>query len=312
MKHTHPIWKIGTRGSVLARWQSEEVRQALEAKGIPSEEIIITSEGDLKLDVPLYEMGITGIFTRTLDIALLNGEIDLAVHSLKDVPTKLPKGVVLAAVLPRGAYRDTLVLNMKRKVEFRPSDLPEGSIIATGSLRRRAQWLHRFPKHQLTGLRGNIQTRIKKLEESNWEGAIFAHAAIERLGLQDELFYHVLDWMLPAPSQGIVGIVCREEDTLLREQLIQISHPKTMAAATVERAFMRGLEGGCSAPIGALAMVKGDSFSLEGCLLSPDGTLKLVAEWYGQVKNAEQLGYAWAKQLLDKGGHEIMEELRNA
>lgn len=308
MRHTHPIWKIGTRGSVLARWQSEAVRQALEKQDIPSEEIIITSEGDLKLDVPLYEMGITGIFTRNLDIALLNGEIDLAVHSLKDVPTQLPKGVVLAAVLPRGSHHDCLVLKPGLKL----SSLPPSSTIATGSLRRRAQWLHRFPGHKLTGLRGNIQTRFQKLEDNDWQGAIFAHAAIERLQLQDQLNFELLDWMLPAPAQGIVGIVCREEDALLRQQLAQINHAPSMHAAVAERAFMRGLEGGCSAPIGALAEVKGENFSLEGCLLTPDGTLRLVAEWSGQVTDAEKSGHAWAAELLAKGGKEIMEEVRNA
>lgn len=312
MKHTHPTWKIGTRGSVLARWQSGKVLQALADQGIASEEIVITSEGDLKLDVPLYEMGITGIFTRALDIALLNGEIDLAVHSLKDVPTRLPKGVVLAAVLPRGPYKDTLVLNMRRKVNFNPSDLPDGSIIATGSLRRRAQWLHRFPKHNLTGLRGNIQTRLQKLENSNWEGAIFAQAAIERLELESELSSHVLDWMIPAPAQGIVGIVCREEDMALRKQLVGINHIPSMYAAVAERAFMRGLEGGCSAPIGALAEIERQHFRLQGCLLSPDGTLKLLAEWEGSVEEAEVLGHRWAEELLAKGGKEIMEEIRHA
>ncbi len=304
MKHTHPIWKIGTRGSQLARWQSEEVRKALADQGIASEEVIITSEGDLRQDIPLYEMGITGIFTRSLDIALLNGEIDLAVHSLKDVPTQLPKGVVLAAVLPRGAYQDTLVLKSE--------EITGEATIATGSLRRRAQWLHRFPSHRLVGLRGNIQTRLQKLEDNDWDGAIFAMAAIERLHLQEKLNYQLLDWMLPAPAQGIVGILCREEDTLLRQQLAQISHKPTMSAAIAERAFMRGLEGGCSAPIGALAEVRGERFSLEGCLLSPNGTLKLLAQWEGDVTDAGKLGHQWATQLLAQGGQEIMEEIRNA
>lgn len=308
MNHIHPIWKIGTRGSVLARWQSGKVLHALADQEISSEEIIITSEGDLKQDIPLYEMGITGIFTRSLDIALLNGDIDLAVHSLKDVPTQLPKGVVLAAVLPRGAHQDTLVL----KPGLNLKDFSSTSTIATGSLRRRAQWLHRFPTHQLTGLRGNIQTRLQKLEDNDWQGAIFAHAAIERLQLEDQLHYEVLDWMLPAPAQGIVGIVCREEDTLLREQLSKINHMESMYAAIAERAFMRGLEGGCSAPIGALTEIKGQEFSLQGCLLSPDGTLKLVAEWGGKVKDAETLCQQWATELLAKGGKEIMEEIKHA
>jgi hypothetical protein len=197
--------RIGTRDSQLALWQAKTVQEQLEHLGHKTKLVPVKSTGDLMLNQPIYELGITGVFTRTLDIALLNEEIDIAVHSLKDVPTLLPKGIVQAAVLKRGNVRDTLVF--KKNEEFLAQ---ENAIIATGSLRRKAQWLNRYATHTLVGLRGNVNTRLQKLENnSDWNGAIFAAAGLGRIGLTPQNAVN-LEWMVPAPAQGAIMIACLE------------------------------------------------------------------------------------------------------
>ena len=200
--------KIGTRSSQLALWQANTVAHQLEHLGHETQIIKIDSIGDQVLDKPLYELGVTGVFTKSLDIALINGDIDIAVHSFKDVPTKLPEGVVQAAVLKRGNFNDTLILK-KDETFFEQ----EHVTIATGSLRRKAQWLHRYPNHNITGLRGNVNTRLQKLKESDWDGAIFATAGLIRLQLFPEQEKHIkLDWMVPAPAQGAMMIAALESN----------------------------------------------------------------------------------------------------
>ena len=195
--------RIGTRDSQLALWQAKTVQEQLEHLGHKTKLVPVKSTGDLMLNQPIYELGITGVFTRTLDIALLNEEIDIAVHSLKDVPTLLPKGIVQAAVLKRGNVRDTLVF--KKNEEFLAQ---ENAIIATGSLRRKAQWLNRYATHTIVGLRGNVNTRLQKLENnSDWNGAIFAAAGLGRIGLTPQNAVN-LEWMVPAPAQGAIMIAC--------------------------------------------------------------------------------------------------------
>ncbi|NBS19897.1 MAG: hydroxymethylbilane synthase, partial [Flavobacteriia bacterium] len=193
------LLRIGTRDSPLALWQAKKVGALLEAKQINTRLVPTKSEGDLNTTQPIYAMGIQGVFTKALDIALLENKIDLAVHSLKDVPTQLPKGLILAAVLERGSVTDVLVQTHKTSLENQAT-------IATGSLRRKAQWLHRYPQHHMVDLRGNVQTRMDKLFSSNWEGAIFAKAGLERVELLGS-HYHELDWMIPAPAQGAIGVV---------------------------------------------------------------------------------------------------------
>ncbi|MCL4137309.1 UNVERIFIED_CONTAM: hypothetical protein GTU68_064891 [Idotea baltica] len=299
---------IGTRASALAQWQTQQVVKALVEQNVTVETRLIKSEGDLNQVTPLYEMGITGVFTRSLDRALLAGEIDIAVHSLKDVPTQLANGLVLVAVLPRGNSNDILVL---RPDEQAPS-FDEVATIATGSLRRRAQWLHRYPDHEVAPLRGNVQTRLKKLNESSWTGAVFAQAGLERLGLLSDLSYVELDWMIPAPAQGIIGIVCRESDLQQCASLQIINHAPTFKAAELERAFLRKLEGGCSAPIGAIATVSEDSYTLKAVLMTPDGEESIEAEWSQVGETPEHWGSTWANDVLESGGSEIMEEIKDA
>ncbi len=211
------IIRIGTRESQLALWQAKTVQQMLEKRGYKSVLVPAKSTGDLVLDKPLYELGITGIFTRTLDIALLNNDIDIAVHSLKDVPTLLPKDIVQAAVLKRGNIRDTLVF--KNNEEFLSQ---RDAVIATGSLRRRAQWLNRYPTHTLVDLRGNVNTRLQKVEDSDWNGAIFAAAGLGRLDLRPGNAVN-LEWMIPAPAQGAIMITALEEDENMRATCANLS-----------------------------------------------------------------------------------------
>ena len=200
--------KIGTRSSELALWQANTVARQLEKLGHSTKIIKIDSIGDQVLDKPLYELGVTGVFTKSLDIALINGDIDIAVHSLKDVPTKLPEGVIQAAVLKRGNYNDVLIL--KKDENFFENEI---ATIATGSLRRKAQWLHRYPKHNITGLRGNVNTRLQKLKDNPWDGAIFALAGLSRIKLLPNKDRHIkLDWMLPAPAQGAIMIAALKKN----------------------------------------------------------------------------------------------------
>ena len=236
------IIRIGTRDSELALWQAKTVQQQLEHLGHKTELVPVKSTGDLVLDKPLYELGITGVFTRTLDIAMLNGDIDIAVHSLKDVPTVLPKGIVQAAVLKRGNIKDTLVF--KNNEEFLSN---KDAIIATGSLRRRAQWLNRYPTHTIVGLRGNVNSRLQKLEDSDWNGAIFAAAGLGRIDLRPEDAFN-LDWMVPAPAQGAVMITALEEDEESRTICAEINHEESQICTAIEREFLNKLEGGCTAP----------------------------------------------------------------
>src|SRR5690606_36742775 len=230
--------RIGTRDSELALWQAHTVEKKLNDLGYATEIVAVKSEGDVVLDIPLYEFGITGIFTKTLDIAMIKGQVDIAVHSMKDVPTALPKGIVQAAVLERANVRDILV--HKGNLDF----LHDAGTIATGSLRRQAQWLNRHPNHKVNDLRGNVNTRLRKLSENDWNGAVFASAGLERINLLPEN-HLVLDWMIPAPAQGAMLVVAMEEDTYTREALAKLNDNKTEVATHIERQFLKKLEGGC-------------------------------------------------------------------
>ena len=243
------IIRIGTRESQLALWQANKVHKELEVLGFETEIVPIKSTGDIILEKPLYELGITGIFTKNLDIALLEKRIDIAVHSMKDVPTVLPKGIMQIAVLKRANYNDILVL--KGTEEFFGQQ--EGTI-ATGSLRRKAQWLNRYPTHKVVDLRGNVNTRIEKLENSDWNGAVFAAAGLERLGIRSAGAIN-LSWMIPAPAQGTIMISCLENDDFVKEACAKLNDYETQICVGIEREFLNLLEGGCTAPIGALAYI---------------------------------------------------------
>ena len=300
------IIRIGTRSSELALWQANTVAKQLDGLGYKSEIIKIDSLGDIVLDKPLYELGITGVFTKNLDIALLNDEIDIAVHSFKDVPTKLPEGIVQGAVLKRGDFSDVLVI--KEDENFFTN---ETATIATGSLRRKAQWLYRYPQHTITGLRGNINTRLQKLEDNDWDGAIFAAAGLKRLKLLPEKEKHIkLDWMIPAPAQGAVLVVVLEKNEELREICNEINHTDTAICVKVEREFLRTLEGGCTAPIGALSFINKEKEELmfKGVLFSPDGKNKIEFSKTVELNNVNDLGEYAANYILERGGKKIMRE----
>jgi hydroxymethylbilane synthase len=302
MPSPQPI-KIGTRNSELAMWQANTVASLLREKGYEVELFPVKSTGDLNLDQPLYEMGITGIFTKTLDIALLKGEIDIAVHSMKDVPTQLPKTVVKAAVLPRANPADIL---LHKGTDFLTSDT--GSI-ATGSLRRKAQWLNKYPTHHVENLRGNVNTRLKKLSESDWDAAIFAAAGLERINLKPD--EHIsLDWMIPAPAQGAMLVVTTENNSFCREALAHLHHQETDDCVSIERDFLRTLEGGCTAPIGALAKKQGDVIQFEGALFSLDGKQKFSSKKQFSYPLKGNEGQLAAKELLDSGARKLMQQIK--
>ncbi|MES2003155.1 MAG: hydroxymethylbilane synthase [Bacteroidota bacterium] len=319
--------RIGTRDSQLAVWQATLVQSELRLRGVEAELVYIKSDGDIDLVTPLYELGVQGIFTKTLDAALLNKRIDIAVHSMKDVPTQLAQGLQQAAVLPRASFKDILVYkgdekdlfeelgvvngewssNEKSKIKNQKSKL----IIATSSVRRKAQWLNRYPDHVLDNLRGNVNTRMHKLEESNWNGAIFAAAGLERIDLRPENSID-LDWMLPAPSQGAITIACREEDLVSFEAAHQLNDVATATCTRIEKDFLRVLMGGCTTPISALAVIEKDTVLFRGNVLSLNGKQKAEIEKQVPLSASEGLGEQSAKELLADGGQSIIELIRNA
>ena len=298
------VIRIGTRDSQLALWQAHTVENQLQALGYKTQIVPVKSIGDLKLDTPLYELGITGIFTKTLDVAMLNNTVDIAVHSLKDVPTALPKGIVQAAVLKRANTLDILVT--KEVVDYK---MP--LTIATGSLRRKAQWLNKYPTHTVVDLRGNVNTRLQKLQDNSWQGAIFAKAGLERIDVLPSR-YTSLDWMTPAPAQGAMTIVALEKDPFCIEATQKLNDTPSEICTQIERDFLRTLEGGCTAPIGALAKTEGETIQFKGCLLSLDGTKKIAIEKTISLKLAAKAGEAIAKELLQKGGDVLLKEIKAA
>ncbi len=294
--------RIGTRDSELALWQANTVQKRLEDLGYTTHLVPVKSTGDIVLDKPLYELGITGIFTKTLDIAMLNGDIDIAVHSMKDVPTALPKGIVEAAILERANVKDILV---HKGLDF----LDTKGTIATGSLRRKAQWLYKYPTHRVVDLRGNVNTRMQKLTDSDWDGAIFAAAGLERINLKPG-HYIDLDWMVPAPAQGAMLVVAKEKDIYCREALSNLNDKISEICVHIEREFLRELEGGCTAPIGALAQIKENTVFFTGTLFSLDGKDKIEVIKEVNVEQAKNLGKICAQEVLNNGGREVMKTIK--
>ena len=296
--------RIGTRNSPLAMWQAKEVEQKLQNLGYETSLVPVLSSGDKNLNQPLYSLGITGVFTKDLDIALLNNEIDIAVHSLKDVPTLLPQNIEISAVLERDFPQDVLV----RKSSSKNKDLAELKI-ATISLRRRAFWLEQFPETEFSDIRGNVQTRLKKLEEGDFDATLFSLAGIKRMEM--ELDFEFLDFMISAPSQGVVAIASRIDDVETRKILQKINHEETQICVEIERNFLRTLEGGCTAPIGAIAKFDEGKIKFEGKLNALDGakTLNLVEEF--EYNHSENFGEKFAKIILEKGGKEMMEVIKS-
>jgi len=297
------IIRIGTRDSELALWQAHTVQKQLNDLGYKTEIIAVKSQGDLILDKPLYELGITGIFTKTLDIAMINGQVDIAVHSMKDVPTALPQGIVQAAVLERANVLDILVH------KGNPDFVAENTI-ATGSLRRQAQWLNRYPNHHVVDLRGNVNTRMQKLQDNDWNGAVFAAAGLERINIKPENFIN-LDWMIPAPAQGAMVVVAMGNDNFCLDAVSELNDIEAEVCTHIERQFLKTLEGGCTAPIGAIATItEDDAIVFKGVLLSLDGKEKVAIEKTVPIQEWKKLGYFCAQEMLENGGKAIMEVLR--
>ena len=299
--------RIGTRDSELALWQAKTVEKQLNDLGYTTEIVAVKSQGDIILDKPLYELGITGIFTKTLDIAMINGQVDIAVHSMKDVPTLLPNGIVEGAVLERASAFDILVY--KENLDFLTE---ENSTIASSSLRRKASWLHKFPTHTIEDIRGNVNTRLQKVSDSNWGGAIYAEAGLERINLKPEKAI-ILDWMIPAPAQGAMVVVCNADDFFSLDAVSQLNHIETEICTYIERQFLRTLEGGCTAPIGAIATYneKEDVIDFTGVLLSIDGKQKLEVTKTVAVSEWKKLGFHTAQEILSNGGESIMLSIKN-
>lgn len=318
------VIRIGTRESQLAVWQATQVQNLLTQHGFAAELVYIKSEGDIDLKTPLYEMGVQGIFTRSLDIALLNERIDIAVHSMKDVPTQLPKGIVTASVLKRASYKDLLVYKPVTDAGNRQSAIGNSEhsgsplatshlplTIATSSIRRKAQWLNRYPHHTIDNLRGNVNTRLQKLADSHWNGAIFAAAGLERIGLRPENSIE-LDWMLPAPAQGAIVVACRTNDQYSFEACQPFNDEHTALCTAIERDFLRALLGGCSTPISALASIVNGQVHFEGNILSLDGKEKANIEKTIAINQSNNLGVIAAKELLENGGQSIADKIQNA
>jgi hydroxymethylbilane synthase len=297
--------RIGARGSPLALWQANHVADLLRplAAPRPIELVLIETEGDRVRDRALSQIGGEGLFTKEIQQALLDDRVDVAVHSLKDLPTLPVSGLLLAAVPGRGPVGDAFV--SRRHARF--DQLPSGARVGTSSLRRRSQLLHRRPDLRVENLRGNVETRLRKVEEQGFDAIILAEAGLRRLGLEGDVT-EILDrsWMLPAVGQGALGLECRESDAETRALLGPLDDGATRAAVLAERAFLRGLGGGCLVPIGALGEVSGEMLHLRGAVLPPDGTVRVEGEVTGPAQAAEVVGGRLAEILLRQGARELL------
>ena len=306
-----PPLVLGTRASPLARRQAAIVVNRLSAQGHPVELREIKTTGDHILDIPLANINSQALFTKELDEALLDGSIDLAVHSLKDWPTEMPPGLVIGAVSKREDPADVFVGRPGYSGGL--AELPEGAVLATSSPRRQAQLLAWRPDLRMEPVRGNVGTRLRKLAEGAWTGLVLAAAGLKRLGLQDHITEHIPpDIMLPAVGQGALAVVCTERSENIRALLQKTVHDAhTSCEVLAERAFLRTLQGGCSISVGAWGRVHGDRLVLEGCVASLDGRQICRAQRTGPASEGENIGTELANELLEQGGRRILKELRN-
>ncbi|MFA5832194.1 MAG: hydroxymethylbilane synthase [Bacteroidota bacterium] len=305
---------IGSRASALALWQSEHVASLLQQlhPSVTVEIKKIKTTGDIILDSPLSKIGDKGLFTKELDRALLDGEIDLAVHSLKDVPTQLNPGLILGAISEREDIRDVFISHPRKKYSSL-NDVPKGGMIATGSLRRKCQLLHHRPDLTIIDIRGNLKTRKEKLEQSDWDGMLLAKAGVTRLGwtsMISEVFSPA--FILPAVGQGALGIEVRENDAEILKLISPLGHKETYQATLGERALLRHLEGGCQIPIGTYGRIEQGKFFLDAMVGSLDGKRIVKGSVNGVPEESETLGTALAKELMSNGAKEILEEIRKS
>jgi len=300
---------IGSRGSELALWQANFVKKELERKNKSISVVIkiIKTKGDKILDVALSKIGDKSLFTKELEVALLNGNIDLAVHSLKDLQTSIPKGLKLAAVTKRHSVQDVLIARKKGVTLF---NLPENATVATGSLRRRCQLLHLRPDLNIVELRGNVPLRIKKFLDSDWDAIILARAGVERLRLDKHISSIIkTDVMLPAVGQGALGIETRADNKSVNEIIKSIHHENTYKAVLAERTLLKALEGGCQVPIGAFAEVKKNGLFINALVGSLDGSVTFRKKIRGSKKNPELIGQKLAKDLLRAGAKSVLDDI---
>jgi hydroxymethylbilane synthase len=302
MKRT---FRIGTRGSQLALWQARFVQQSLE-KIYPDhyfERIIIKTEGDRDQFSSLKTIGGQGVFTKAIEVALLRDEIDIAVHSLKDLPSEMTEGLILGAVPPRGPVEDVLIT--RKGLSF--TSLPQKARLATGSIRRQSQLLDKRPDLQISDLRGNIQTRLNKLYDQNLDGIIMARAALVRLEIRDVHFYSFpVDEMIPAVGQGAVGIQIRKDDRDVEDLVTVLNHRKTLAAVVAERAFLHTLDSGCQFPVGAHGTFKKEKLVIVGFVGREDGSEVLIEKMFAEDHEAEVTGKRLAEKLIERGALQIL------
>ena len=295
---------LGSRASKLAIWQTNLVKNKLEDSSVSCEIKIIKSFGDIDLKTPIYSMGITGVFTKELDQALLNQEIDIAVHSLKDVPTRLAEEICIGAVLKRGKWEDIVLW---KNIECKSKKVRS---VATGSLRRKFQWKLKYPNDKIVPIRGNIPSRIKKLKtDSKIDGIFFASAALSRLKIYEKN-EETLDNFLPAPCQGFIVATCLKENKFIIETLNKINNKKSSICSEIERDFLRTLEGGCSAPIGAIAEVKGEVIDFKGGVFSMKGEQPKIIEALLKIDERNRAGKRLANEVLRNGGKKYIEEAK--
>ena len=296
--------RIGSRGSVLALWQANAVRDRLvHAAGVEAEIVIIKTSGDRFQQAPVGQLGLKGVFIKELEDALLEGGVDLAVHSMKDVPTEIPAGLVFPAICEREDVRDALVARAGAKL----AELPARARVGTSSLRRQSQLRHYRPDLELRDLRGNVDTRLKKLERGDYDAIVLAKAGLDRLGWSHKITEAIsTDVSLPAVGQGALGVEARADDREVLEVLARLDHAETRGAVTAERALLAELEGGCQVPLGAWARVEQGELILDACILSVDGTEYLRLRTTGPPQNAEALGRELAQAMLAAGADKIL------
>ena len=300
---------IGTRGSELALWQANYVKKELERlnPGVVFEIRIIKTTGDEVLDVSLSKIGDKGLFTRQIETELLAGSIDLAVHSLKDLQTEQPDGLIIGAVCERETPNDVFISKTGGSID----DLAKGARVATGSLRRRSQLLHYRSDLKIEEIRGNVPTRLRKFDESDLDGMILAYAGLHRLGFGDRVNQLIpFEIMLPAVGQGAIAIEIREQDKRTANAVAKLDDHTTDLCVTAERAFLRKLEGGCQVPIGALAALDGNVLKLEGMVGSLDGAVVFRESIMGDAAAAGSLGLQLADKLIEIGARELLDQTR--
>jgi len=301
--------KIGTRGSKLALWQANWVKSTLEAQhpGLMVELVIIKTKGDKILDVPLAKVGGKGLFVKEIEDALLNGRVDIAVHSMKDMPAEIPEGLCIGAIPERETPQDVLISKNGHQL----SELSTGAHIGTSSLRRASQILHARPDLVIKSLRGNLDTRLKKLETENLDAIVLAAAGVKRLGLENRITEYLDETvMLPAVGQGALCIEIRQNDSIIEPLVAALEHPQTRTVVMGERAFLKRLEGGCQVPMAAHGKVENNTFTLCGLVTTLDGTTALKKTLSGPADSSEQIGLDLAERLIAMGAQEIIENLQ--